>query len=75
MWIKITVRVGNDANSHSLYSRMATLEGTHIYGPDDAGEHWTPITTEPRPALRIRGGDLAVPKQVPRKGNTVNRRR
>ena len=44
-----------------LYSSLADTHGTHIYRSDDAGEHWSAITTDARPALRIGGGDLAVP--------------
>jgi photosystem II stability/assembly factor-like uncharacterized protein len=34
--------------------------GLGIFRSDDAGESWTRITTDPRPALRIGGGDLPV---------------
>jgi photosystem II stability/assembly factor-like uncharacterized protein len=32
-----------------------------VYRSDDAGENWTKITDDPRPALKIGGGDLPVP--------------
>ncbi|MHB8302872.1 MAG: WD40/YVTN/BNR-like repeat-containing protein [Acidobacteriaceae bacterium] len=39
------------------------IQGTvHLYRSDDAGAHWTVATTDPRPALRIGGGDVPVPK-------------
>jgi photosystem II stability/assembly factor-like uncharacterized protein len=36
-----------------------------IYRSDDAGESWQKITTDTRPALRIGGGDLPMPKVDP----------
>ena len=51
-----------------LYAAVATTEsgdyssaeGLGVFRSDDAGESWVRITTDPRPALRIGGGDLAV---------------
>jgi photosystem II stability/assembly factor-like uncharacterized protein len=54
-----------------LYSSLATTDATHIYRSDDAGEHWTQITTDKRPAVRIGGGDLAVPKVDPKNPDVV----
>ena len=54
-----------------IYSSLATTKGTHIYRSDDAGEHWTQITTDARPAVRIGGGDLAVPKVDPKNPDVV----
>ena len=48
-----------------------TTKETHIYRSDDAGEHWTQITTDARPAVRIGGGDLAVPKVDPKNPDVV----
>jgi photosystem II stability/assembly factor-like uncharacterized protein len=36
-----------------------------IYRSDDAGDSWQRITTDTRPALRIGGGDLPMPKVDP----------
>ena len=41
-----------------LYAAVAVPRGTGIYRSDDAGENWSRITTDPRPAVRIGGGDL-----------------
>jgi photosystem II stability/assembly factor-like uncharacterized protein len=38
----------------------SSAAGLGVFRSDDAGESWTRITTDPRPALRIGGGDLAV---------------
>jgi photosystem II stability/assembly factor-like uncharacterized protein len=53
-----------------LYAVVGTNEkgeygsnkGLGFYRSDDAGENWYTATTDPRPALRIGGGDLAMPK-------------
>ena len=58
------------ANPKRLYATVAGYEkpGTAsdrgaagIYRSDDAGETWTRITTDTRPAGRIGGGDLPMP--------------
>ena len=45
--------------------------GLGIYRSDDAGESWGKATGDSRPALRIGGGDLAVPKVDPRNPDVV----
>jgi photosystem II stability/assembly factor-like uncharacterized protein len=42
-----------------------------IYRSDDAGESWTRITTDPRPAGRIGGGDLPIPLPHPKNPDIV----
>jgi photosystem II stability/assembly factor-like uncharacterized protein len=55
-----------------LYASVATNEpSVGIYRSDDAGENWTRITTDPRPALRIGGGDLPVPRVDPKNPDVV----
>ena len=56
-----------------LYATVATTEegdysssaGLGVYRSDDGGEHWARATTDPRPALRIGGGDLPIIKVDP----------
>jgi photosystem II stability/assembly factor-like uncharacterized protein len=56
-----------------LYATVATTAdgdygsaaGLGIYRSDDGGESWIRATTDPRPALRIGGGDLAIIKVDP----------
>ncbi len=53
------------ATSHETGSYTSGA-GLGVYRSDDAGETWQRITTDPRPALRIGGGDLPVPKVDPK---------
>jgi photosystem II stability/assembly factor-like uncharacterized protein len=61
------------SNPSRLYATIATTEdgaydsaaGLGVFRSDDAGEHWYRVTTDPRPALRIGGGDLALLKVDP----------
>ncbi len=62
-----------------LYAVVGTNEegeyasgaGLGFYRSDDGGESWQRITTDPRPAMRIGGGDLAVPKVDPKNPDVV----
>jgi photosystem II stability/assembly factor-like uncharacterized protein len=59
------------SDTRILYSSLAVTHGTAIYRSDDGGEHWSRTTTDPRPAIRIGGGDLAVPKVDPKNPDVV----
>ena len=62
-----------------LYATVAmNLEGGYqtghdlgIYRSDNAGRTWYRVTKDPRPAFRIGGGDLPMPKVDPRNPNVV----
>jgi photosystem II stability/assembly factor-like uncharacterized protein len=62
-----------------IYATVASTEeggygtdaGLGVYRSDDAGESWTKITADPRPAMRIGGGDLPVPLVDPKDPDTV----
>jgi photosystem II stability/assembly factor-like uncharacterized protein len=62
-----------------LYATVATTTpgeyssavGLGIYRSEDGGENWTRATLDPRPALRIGGGDLAVLKVDPTNADVV----
>jgi photosystem II stability/assembly factor-like uncharacterized protein len=49
-----------------VYATVAVGRGVEIYRSDDAGATWTRATTDQRPAVRIGGGDLPVPKVDPK---------
>jgi len=49
----------------------ATGNDVGIYRSDDRGENWQRITTDPRPAIRIGGGDLPVPRVDPKNPDIV----
>jgi photosystem II stability/assembly factor-like uncharacterized protein len=62
-----------------LYATMQTKEsggyttpkGLYVYRSDDGGESWTKITDDPRPEMKIGGGDLSVPVVDPKNPDTV----
>ena len=58
-------------NPNRLYASAASSREVRIFRSDDAGETWAPATTDPRPAMRIGGGDLPVPKVDPRNPDVV----
>ncbi|MBS0374814.1 MAG: glycoside hydrolase [Proteobacteria bacterium] len=49
----------------------ASAAGLGIYRSDDGGEHFERITEDPRPALRIGGGDLAMLRVDPKDADVV----
>ena len=59
------------SNPQRLYSSLADAHTTHIYRSDDAGEHWSQISTDSRPATRIGGGDLAIPVVDPKNPDVI----
>ncbi|KAA6457328.1 glycoside hydrolase [Acidobacteria bacterium AB60] len=62
-----------------LYATLSTMAeggygragGLGFYRSDDAGETWRKITDDPRPALKIGGGDLPVPAVDPQNPDVV----
>src|SRR5205085_8788371 len=62
------------SDSRRLYAAVASNgppATVGIYRSDDAGESWTKITSDPRPASRIGGGDLPVPVVNPKDADNV----
>jgi photosystem II stability/assembly factor-like uncharacterized protein len=62
-----------------LYATVATAAegeygsaaGLGVYRSDDGGESWARATADPRPALRIGGGDLPIIKVDPRNADVL----
>jgi photosystem II stability/assembly factor-like uncharacterized protein len=69
---QINIAIAPSASTR-LYATVGTTEpgdyssaqGLGVFRSDDAGESWVRITSDPRPALRIGGGDLPVVRVDP----------
>jgi photosystem II stability/assembly factor-like uncharacterized protein len=59
------------SDARIVYSSLATTHGSAIFRSADGGGHWSRTTTDPRPSVRIGGGDLAVPKVDPKNPDVV----
>ncbi|HEY6271474.1 MAG TPA: glycoside hydrolase [Terriglobales bacterium] len=59
------------SNPKILFASVATTDGVKLYRSDDAGDHWTVATSDPRPAGRIGGGDLSVPMFDPQNPDVI----
>jgi photosystem II stability/assembly factor-like uncharacterized protein len=67
------------SDSKRLYATLATMQeggygsgaGLGVYRSDDAGESWYKATDDPRPALKIGGGDLPIPRVDPKDPDVV----
>ncbi|HLY41988.1 MAG TPA: hypothetical protein VKR52_12320 [Terracidiphilus sp.] len=52
-------------------SGYASGAGLGVYRSDDAGENWHKATDDPRPAMKIGGGDLPIPAVDPKNADVV----
>ena len=60
------------SNPRRLYASVAAAGGKlSVFRSDDAGDSWTQITEDPRPAGRIGGGDLSVPRVDPKNPDVI----
>jgi photosystem II stability/assembly factor-like uncharacterized protein len=60
------------SNSRRIYATLAAASGKlNVFRSDDAGDSWTQITDDPRPAGRIGGGDLPIPRVDPKNPDLV----
>ncbi|HET8887989.1 MAG TPA: glycoside hydrolase [Candidatus Angelobacter sp.] len=61
-----------ESNPNRLMASVASKpNNVGLYRSDDAGATWAQITTDTRPAGRIGGGDLSVPRFNPKDENMV----
>jgi len=54
-----------------LLASVATSTGVNLYRSDDGGDSWSIVTKDTRPAGRIGGGDLSVPRFDPKNPDVV----
>src|SRR6201987_4223165 len=67
------------SDPNRIYATLSTKEegpyasskGLGVYRSDDAGMSWRKITNDPRPAMKIGGGDLPVPRVDPQNPDVV----
>jgi photosystem II stability/assembly factor-like uncharacterized protein len=60
------------SDPNRMYAAIANATGAvKVYRSDDGGNTWTNPTDDPRPAVRIGGGDLPVPAVDPKNPNIV----
>lgn len=54
-----------------LFASVANPTGVNLYRSDDGGDTWAIATKDTRPASRIGGGDLSVPRFDPKNPDVV----
>src|ERR1700675_4498898 len=59
------------SSTNRLLASVASPGAVNLFRTDDAGESWAIITKDPRPAGRIGGGDLSVPRISPKDPDVV----
>lgn len=59
------------SDTSKLIASVAIKGVVNLYRSSDGGATWTIATTDPRPALRIGGGDVPVPRFDPKNPNVV----
>lgn len=59
------------SSSKRLFASVATSSGVNLYATQDGGDSWSIATNDPRPAGRIGGGDLSVPRIDPKDPNVI----
>ena len=59
------------SNPQVLFASVATKDAVELYRSEDGGQSWSSSTTDPRPKMRIGGGDLPVPGIDPKNPTVV----
>src|SRR6266851_1487164 len=76
--VQINVAIAPSQTSR-LYAAVSTTKPTNygtddglgFFRSDDGGETWSRATTDPRPAMKIGGGDLAIARVDPKNADVV----
>jgi len=70
MQVQLTIAASNPRRLYAAVGQVNRVVG--IYRSDDGGDHWVLTeSNDARPAMRIGGGDVPVPKADPRDPDTV----
>ena len=76
--VQIQVAIARSDPNRLYATTSTTREGAYgsgaglgVYRSDDAGESWTKATDDPRPAMKIGGGDLPIPAVDPQNPDVV----
>jgi photosystem II stability/assembly factor-like uncharacterized protein len=59
------------SSTNRLFASIGTPTGVNLFRSDDGGMNWTIATKDPRPAGRIGGGDLSVPRIDPQNPDAI----
>ena len=59
------------SNPQRLFASVATKDAVDLYRSEDGGQSWSTVTPDPRPKMRIGGGDLPVPAIDPKDPDIV----
>ena len=59
------------SSPNRLFASVAGTTGVNLYRSDDAGKTWAIATSDTRPAGRIGGGDLPVPRFDPKNPDVI----
>src|SRR5882762_1405200 len=59
------------SSTKRLFASVGTPTGVNLFRSDDGGDNWTIATKDPRPAGRIGGGDLSVPRFDPKNPEVI----
>jgi photosystem II stability/assembly factor-like uncharacterized protein len=69
--IQAHIAIAESNPSRLMASVASKPNSVGLYRSDDAGATWTQVTTDTRPAGRIGGGDLSVPRFNPKDADMV----